>query len=207
MDPVARAWGRLAEEAVRRAYTRLGYFVVPTYAIEDGGAPMLVGLLQKFVLPDFLVAQGGQPRWVEVKFKDHPVKFQKTGYSRHGIDLPKWHAYRKVEEISGISGSLAILQYRPGADANPDPHLLQQTFAHLAHTIEFEPKPFAHAQRGMAYWNVDEMDIGGPLDFDPADTPRLTRTIHAWERKARDGRAPKMSFDKQQRSLFSYGSK
>ena len=207
MDPVARAWGQLAEKAVRRAYERLGYFVVPAYAIEDGGAPMLAGLVQKFVLPDFLVAKSGQPRWIEVKFKDHPVKFQKTGFNRHGIDLPKWHAYCQVEKITGIPGSIAILQYRPGVNADYCPHLLQQTFTHLALTVDFEPQPQPRAPNGMAYWNVDEMDIGGPLDFDPGDLPRLTRVIHAWETKSCDGRAPQMSFNEQQRSLFSYKKK
>jgi hypothetical protein len=60
IDPRARAWGTAAERAARASYEQLGKFVVPTYAIEDGGAPMLIRLLEKFVLPDLLIAQRRQ---------------------------------------------------------------------------------------------------------------------------------------------------
>jgi hypothetical protein len=59
----------------------------------------------------------------------------------------------------------------------------------------------------MAYWNVDEMERVCWLDFDFTDIPRLTRTIHAWEEKGRDGKTPQMHFTQQQRSLFSYKKK
>lgn len=203
-DPRAVAWGRAAENAARSAFTKLGYFVVPAHAIEDGGAPMLVGLLQKYVLPDFLIAKDGRTRWVEVKFKDHCVRFQITGFFRHGIDLPKWHAYRKVEEVTGIPGSIAVLQYRPGANADPCQYLLQQSFARLSRTVDFDPRPLAHAPHGMAYWNVDEMDILCRLDFDFTDVPALAHRIHAWEQKAKDGSAPQARMGFKQRSLFSY---
>ncbi len=203
MDPVARAWGRAAEDAVRRAYTRLGYFVVPAHAIEDGGAPMLIGLLRKYVLPDFLVAKGGIPRWLEVKYKDHCVKYQKTGFFRHGIDRAKWDSYRKVEKITGIPGSIAIIQYRPGASADPFPHLLEQSYSRLEQTVQFAA-PTAHAPTGMVYWNVDDMEIVTPLDFQFTDLPRLTEVIHAWEQKSKSGHAPAMDFEFQQRSLFTH---
>jgi hypothetical protein len=204
IDPRARAWGTAAERAVRAAYEQMGKFVVPAYAIEDGGAPMLIRLLEKFVLPDLLVAQGGRAEWREVKFKDHCVKFGKVGRWRHGIDLPKWHHYRKVEVATGIPGGIAVLQYRPGPDANPYPCLLEQMFEHLAATVQFDSRPTPSAPNGMAYWDVDEMDVLCMLDFDFTDIPRLTRVIHGWERKSREGKAPTVDLTQQQRSLFSW---
>jgi hypothetical protein len=182
----------------------MGKFVVPIYAIEDGGAPMLIRLLEKFVLPDLLVTQGGRAEWREVKFKDHCVKFEKAGRWRHGIDLPKWHHYRKVEAATGIPGGIAVLQYRPGPDANPYPCLLEQMFEHLAATVQFDSRPTPTAPNGMAYWDVDEMDVLCMLDFDFTDIPRLTRIIHSWERKSREGNAPTVDLTQQQRSLFSW---
>jgi hypothetical protein len=205
MDERARQWGIAAERAVRSAYHRLGYFVVPTHLImEARGAPMLTGLLQKHVLPDMMVSRGGRSAWREVKFKDHCVKYGKTGFYRHGIDLPKWRAYRKVESKTGIPGGIAVLQFRPGAAADPCPCLLEQTFEHLAATVDIEPAPQPHAPCGMAYWNVDEMERVCWLDFDFTDVPRLTEVVHAWEEKTRDGKTPQMDFAQQQRSLFSY---
>lgn len=202
IDPRAQAWGQAAEKAVRAAYERLGYLVVPAYLIEDGGAPMLVGWLRKYVLPDFLVAGRGASRWVEVKYKDHCVKYQKTGHFRHGIDLPKWRAYRAVERETGIPGSIAILQYRPGAHADPEPHLLEQTFSHLHEVIDFAPEPTPTAPHGMAYWNVDEMETKCRLDFDFRDVERLTRVIHPWERRSKTGEAPSAAQSSGQRELF-----
>jgi hypothetical protein len=203
IDPRSRAWGAAAERAVRAAYEKLGYFSIPVYAIQDGGAPMLTGAGGKYVSPDLLLARRGTSRFKEVKYKDHCVQFGKTGYWRHGVDLPNWHHYRKVEEVTGIPGDIAILQYRPGPEADPYPCLLEQSFEHLAHTIDFDPRSQPHAPRGMAYWNVDEMDVVCLLDFDFTDVPRLTKVIHTWERKARDGRAPAADLTQQQRSLFS----
>lgn len=201
IDPRARAWGIAAETAVRAALVRLGYFVVPAHAIEQGGAPMLIGLLEKHVLPDFLVARAGMSRWVEVKFKDHCVKFGKTGYFRHGIDLPNWYAYREVEKITGVPGHLAVLQYRPGANVDPDPHLLMQSFAHLHEVIDFQPDPIPTAPRGMAYWNVDEMNTITRLDFNFTDVERLTKVIHPWEARTKSGDAPQADMKFGQREL------
>jgi hypothetical protein len=203
IDPRARAWGQAAEKAVRAAYEALGYFVIPQYALEDGGAPMLTRQMEKHVLPDLQLAQGGRTQWREVKFKDHCVKFAKVGRWRHGIDLPKWHAYRKVAAETGMPGGIAILQFRPGPDADPYPCLLEQMFDHLACTVQIDPEPTRTAPRGMAYWDVDEMDVVCMLDFDFSDVPRLTRVIHAWEQKSRDGKAPAVDLTHQQRSLFS----
>jgi hypothetical protein len=205
MDTRAWEWGIAAERAVRDAYQRLGYFVVPTNLImEARGAPMLTGLLKKYVLPDMMISRGGRSAWREVKFKDHCVKFGKTGFFRHGIDLPKWRAYRQVEKETGIPGGIAILQYRPGASADPCPCLLEQTFEHLETAVDLQTQSLPHASGGMAYWNVDEMDRVCFLDFDFTDIPRLTKTIHAWEGVSRRGVAPQANMDQQQRSLFSW---
>ena len=203
-DPRAEAWGRAAERAVREAYTRLGWFVVPAHLIEDGGAPMLTGLLKKFVLPDFLAAKNGKSWWLEVKFKTACVEYRITGFWRHGIDIPKWDDYRKVEELTGIPGWIAVLQYRPSPKAAPCPHLLIQSFEALARVVDFDRRPTASAPRGMVYWNVDEMDVVGPLDFDFTNIPEMTRKVHAWEEKSKAGLAPQVDLKTQQRSLFSW---
>lgn len=199
--PIAANWGSAAEQAVREAFRRRGYFVVPAYAIEDGGAPMLIGLVRKHVLPDMLVAKCATPRWIEVKFKDHCVQFRKTGFWRHGVDLPKWEAYREVERITGIKGSLVVLQFRLGPEADPDPHWLIQSFDHLFQVADYEPEPTSWAPKGMVYWNVDEMNDLGRIDFDPRDIPRLTRVIHVWEEKGKEGRTPGADLSIQQREL------
>jgi hypothetical protein len=196
----ADAWGRAAERAMAKAFTYCGYgyFVLPVHLIDAGSAPMLIGEFRKIIAPDIQVCKNGMTSWVDIKFKASPVLYNKTGKWRHGTDLHKWRAYIEAERETGFPGAIAVLQYKPGPDSPPNPVWYLQTLAQLACTVQEDSRPTQRAPRGMAYWNVDEMDFKGPLDIATPNTPLLTRTIHAWER----GRSA--SFIEQQRSLFSY---
>lgn len=193
-DTTAGQWGTSAEALIRRWYQESGCFVVPVHAIEDGGAPLLTGLLRKHVLPDFQVSRGGASRWVEVKFKDHCVLYQKAREWRTGVDLPNWHDYLQVESETGIPGYMAILQYRKGPGAPPDPLLLEAPFSRLRAVSQEDPTPREHARRGMVYWPVNFFDRHAlSASADHLDLlPRLTRIIHPWERQGRSGAVPNM---------------
>jgi hypothetical protein len=193
-DTTAGEWGTAAERIVRRWYQQHGSFVVPIHAIEDGGAPYLAGLLRKHVLPDFQVSKAGFSRWVEVKYKDHCVLYQKAQEWRHGIDLPNWQDYLQVETETGIPGYLAILQYRKGPGLSPDPLLLEAAFAALQDVTQEDPARREHARRGMVYWPVSAFGQY-PLGMSVSRLellPRLTRIVHPWERPGKNGTVPNM---------------
>lgn len=206
-DSPAWVWGCWAENQVRQHLMRQGLFVVPTHAIEDGGAPLLLGMLSAARLPDFQVAGAGAARWVEVKWKDHPALYQKAREFRHGIDLPAWTDYLMVERESGIPGMLIILQFRPGASAAPDPMLLAAPFTRLGRLAQVREDPHSTFTRGAVYWPADCFERS-PLPAALATAPmteRLTQVIHPWERPAKDGTVPQMAAD-QQWTLFGGGS-
>lgn len=166
--------GRFGEERVRCWYQQQGWFVVPTYCIENGGAPALIGQLRRFVLPDMQAAQAGEMRWVEVKTKTSPVLYQKIGRFRHGIDLRNWLDYREVERTTGLPGYLAILQLRPGKGAAVDPVLLQAAFADLDSVVQI------YTSNQMVYWDADRFERL-PIDLTQAAPVLEPKTIHPWD--------------------------
>jgi hypothetical protein len=195
MDGPAWQWGCWAETQVRQHLLRQGFFVVPTHAIEDGGAPLLVGQVAAARLPDFQVAGAGTARWAEVKWKDHPALYMKARQFRHGIDLPAWNDYLMVERESGIPGMLIILQFRRGASAAPDPMLLAALFARLAQVAQVVEGAHSTFTHGGVYWPADCFERN-PLPSAMATAPmteRLTQVIHPWEQPAQDGTAPQMA--------------
>jgi hypothetical protein len=179
-----------AERAVRAWLQRSGYFVVPVHAIEEGGAPALLGLLQRHVLPDLQACRDGSACWVEVKYKDSPARYQKAQEYRHGVDLPNWDAYLQVERESGLPGWLAIVQARAGkAPELPfAPVLLTASFAGLRPWAQRVPDATDCAPCGMVYWPVDvfeqhAIDLAQPLVLGAG-------TVHPWDRADRGGFAP-----------------
>lgn len=202
MDKNAKAWGDLAEKAVRQTLTRMGECIIPAHLIENGGAPKMLGHVKSWTLPDMLGCKNGASRWIEVKFKRAPALFEKIGRYRHGIDIPKWNDYRAVEKESGIPGWIAIVQYQPGDEADPEPCLLMQSFAHLEHVTQFSHKPTSKAPNGMCYWDIDEMDTVCSLDFDFGNQLVLERKIHPWSKKSKAGIAPAADMTTKQRSFF-----
>lgn len=182
--------GQAAERLVRAHFTAQGWFVVPMYAIQDGGAPKVIGQLRSHVLPDLQKFRDGEIRWVEVKAKTCPVWFQKSGRYRHGIDLPHWHDYVRVESESGLPGYLAIVQITNGRDEPPNPTLLYAPFAVLQRHVQFYETPTPSAPRGMAYFDVDLFDGFANIPTDPAGVrlmPLPPRIVHPWERHRRLG--------------------
>jgi hypothetical protein len=184
-------WGRLAEQAIRKQYLETGWYVVPTHAIETGGAPMLIGLIKKFVLPDFqMFKPQAAPCWVECKYKDHLDRFQKLSQWQQGIDLPNWYAYLEVERVTGIAGRLAILQYRPGREAEPKPVHLWQSFERLKKWVQIKTTPHHKFPKGAAYWPVDAFKCS-PITFrPPEDLPTVSENLNPWEKKSKVGVAP-----------------
>ena len=189
---IAARWGDLAVDAICKRYASMGRFVVPTHAIETGGAPMLIGLINRHVLPDLLASDPAGPWWDEIKYKDHCQKFQKQTLWEHGIDLPNWSDYLEVQQKTGIRGQLSIVQYRPGQHAEPNPVLLWQTFDELKKHVMIIERPHATFNRGAAYWNVDAFKCS-PITFvAPPDLPRLSTSTNPWDRISKTGNAPQM---------------
>lgn len=182
-------WGQWGERIVRNWYREQHYFVVPTSAIREGGAPKLIGLLQAHVLPDLQAARAGEMRWVEVKFKNSPVLFQKTGTWRHGVDLSNWTAYLEVERITGIPGELAIVQLKPGPEAPISPLLLRAPFASLR-GLGQETK--YRDGKDVILWDVDRFDRFTISDVVTPDLRPLRAVVNPWEGKAADGQAPQI---------------
>lgn len=105
--------GQTGERIVRRRLEELGYFVVPTNLIEDGGAPALTGALRRITLPDFQVSRDGRSAWVEIKTKTSAVWYRLGHEWRQGINKNNWLAYLEVQNVTGIPGYLAVLQDAP----------------------------------------------------------------------------------------------
>jgi hypothetical protein len=187
---VAARYGNLAELAIRQEYVRSGWYVVPAHAIEMGGAPVLIGLIERFVLPDLQAFKPGlAPRWVECKYKDHIDRFQKLSQWQHGIDRPNWYAYLEVEQKTGIAGYLSIVTLKPGRLAEPRPIHLWQSFHELTKHVQI-CEPHTTFRRGAAYWPIDAFKCS-PIKFDlPADLAPLVTNINPWERKSKQGDAP-----------------
>ena len=184
--------GRWGENEVRSWFERCGWFVVPTNCIEDGGAPMLTGLLEARVLPDLQVARAGSMRWVEVKTKTRACYYQKASQWRHGIGLRVWLDYVAVEHKTGQEGHLAIIQLRP------ERMLLLATFAALSIDAQkYHGDAMPNGER-MAWFNVDrferlDMDTecpepapshGMPPPRPPTTPPPAIEptTVRPWER-------------------------
>lgn len=87
-----------------------GKFVIPVDAIENGGAPMLEGLIRKYTLPDLLAASNGVFEWYEVKYKGRATLYQKRGREEHGIAAHQFQGYLEVQKRTGTKGFLAIIQ-------------------------------------------------------------------------------------------------
>lgn len=103
--------GAQGEAIVRKWLKRQGYLILPASLIKDTGAPMLTGEQIKAILPNNLTWKDGQPGWVEVKTKSCATKHVNPPQRwEHGLPLRHWNAYLKVQELTGIPVSLAILE-------------------------------------------------------------------------------------------------
>ncbi|MBA7529735.1 hypothetical protein ES705_21934 [subsurface metagenome] len=105
--------GAQGEAIVREWLKRRGYFVLPASLIDEGGAPMLTGQHIKAILPNNLTWKEGQPGWVEVKTKSDATEHLEPPHRwEHGLPLRQWNAYLKVQEVTKIPVSLAILELK-----------------------------------------------------------------------------------------------
>ena len=79
----------------------------------------------------------------------------------------------------------------------------------MAHgSASHEPSAQPRAPRGMAYWNVDEMDTVCELpNVHFSNLPEVEHEIHAWERRAKSGHAPQVDLSVQQRSLLGWAKR
>ncbi len=103
--------GAQGEAVVRNWLKRYGYLILPASLINDTGAPMLTGAQIKAILPNNLTWKQGQPGWVEVKTKSCATKHVNPPPRwEHGFPLRQWNAYLKVQELTRIPVSLAILE-------------------------------------------------------------------------------------------------
>jgi hypothetical protein len=72
---------------------------------------MLTGERIKAILPNNLTWKERQAGWVETKTKSFATLHQKPPHRwEHGLPLRHWNAYLKVQELTNIPVSLAILE-------------------------------------------------------------------------------------------------
>jgi len=103
--------GKKGEGIVRSWLKKQGYIILPSSLIEEGGAPMLTGEHIKAILPNNLTWKEKQPGWVEVKTKSFATLHEKPPHRwEHGLPLQHWNAYLKVQELTNIPVSLAVLE-------------------------------------------------------------------------------------------------
>lgn len=164
------AEGRKGERVFRLWLERQGFFVVWTAEIQTHapGGPIGTSLEGRTILPDFLASAQGRARWVEVKTKGNPTKYNKTGAMQHGIALRSWNEYLDCEQQSGIEGWLGIFEAVKNLE---DRMMLLQTFSNL--------------RQGARIWPDPQGKMGGPMvffdreDFDwypaPKDIPFTVR--------------------------------
>lgn len=200
---IAKRFGDLAQNEVRRLHEIVGDWVVPTYAIANGGAPVLVRLLERHVLPDLQVFNAKGGRWVEVKYKDHLDKFQKLNQWQQGIDLHHWNDYCEVEQKTGLPGQLDLIQIKPGKEADPDPVLLWQSFAILRECAQIKPTSHASFRHGVVYFPIEAFKCRRLSAFvPPSSLPSLAQNINPWEKKSKTGVAPQWEIKECNESPF-----
>lgn len=133
--------GRQGEQMVATWLRERGWYVIPSYDYSGSNrdkAPKLQGIADGFPVPDLDVAKAGDRRWVEVKTKERPTEFRKTGSLDHGIE--HYDDYVRVAAETGTEAWLAIFELSTG-------HLLAQSFAGLG-----EPRRSILNGKRMAYW-------------------------------------------------------
>lgn len=189
--------GRAAENCVRDIYMAAGWSVLPAHLIENGGAPLVLAKLRNETAPDFVVAKPGTgARMLEVKFKTAPFLYQKMRDWQHGIDLPNWEAYLRLDQTSGFRVDIAIVQVKPGPEAPIEPMLLFQSVEVLDKVRIDEVAPNKKFPRGAVYFSCTAFDVA-PIDTTmlPRNLPELMRlrtSVYPWECAAKNGHVPSM---------------
>jgi len=108
--------GREGELSVSRWLQDRGYHVVASYDYSGSNgdkAPRMHGH-QSYVLPDLDVSKEGRRVWVEVKTKRRADMYRKLKRLEHGIPLPHWLDYLRVQAISGCVVWLVVLEEETG---------------------------------------------------------------------------------------------
>lgn len=185
--------GQLGELEIRSYLERLGKFVVPTTSIENGGAPVLTRLQERYVLPDFQAFGAGVGEWWEVKTKTKRLFYRLRNTFQHGIDEPLWYQYLQVEQVTGLPGYLAIVQL-------DDPALLYQSFRILDRCAQaMRGSTAAYDSKRLVFWDVDDFErvepgsdlrrmierlpTPPPLDLTPIPQPKVqaNRQPRLWD--------------------------
>ncbi len=108
IDP--NSFGGIGEQILKRWLMDHRYWLIPTTAIENGGAPMLESDIERIILPDFQIwKDDGFRAWVDAKSKARAVFYQKLQRWQTGCALRHFHAYRKVAEMTRTPGALAFI--------------------------------------------------------------------------------------------------
>src|SRR5262249_39744746 len=101
--------GRRGEQIVIAWLKREGWWILDIAAA--GSHARFQGPLGQIIALDLLYFKShpGIRRFAEVKWKNGAARFQKLQRPSHGFDLPKWQHYLRAQEITGISGDIAII--------------------------------------------------------------------------------------------------
>jgi hypothetical protein len=105
--------GAKGETWVNNFLRGLGYSCIDLSNISNGGAPMLIGIMQNTILPDTLTVKNGDLGFIEIKTKSHPTYWKGTDEWNHGIEDRLWQEYNKIQSETGKTVSIAILQLDP----------------------------------------------------------------------------------------------
>lgn len=102
--------GLKGERLVRNWLKLRGFYVLPASLIENGGAPALEGHLKRIIASDLLVAGAGETFWAEIKTYQRATFNLRRQRWEHGVPIRLWNQYLEGQRLTGIPGSLSILQ-------------------------------------------------------------------------------------------------
>lgn len=104
--------GQLCEKVARLICQREGWYILPLSNFNNGGATLFSGIKNKIISLDDLQIKQGISRFVDVKGKSRPTRFQKAKGKpfQHGVPKKNFDDYIKAQKISGIPGFIIVVE-------------------------------------------------------------------------------------------------
>lgn len=164
---------RRVEHVIAQAL-RQRYSVIVTGDLPGGNhhGPRLSGNGKQITVADLQV-YGKRKGWIEIKTKGKPWKYEKYNRLEHGIDLVKWEHYWRLQQTTGLTVYLMVIEEDSGAVLMRDLDSIQ-AFGDV-HTGEWPPpdcRPSINFDRcslakvGSVNWKIQRAH----LDFDVLDS-------------------------------------
>lgn len=140
--------GRKAERLVASFLQRLGWYVLHSYAYDEGEdkPPLLKTKTESLIIPDLDVCKGGRRYWLEVKYKADATFHRASGVWEHGINLRQYLHYKRVETTTGCPVFLSVVENSSG-------RLLLARLLDLPEGRRYSGRKMD--KDGMIFWPVD----------------------------------------------------